>query len=113
MKLVLSSQTKAHKNSESCTAIEYPMGDKDINGAVVKLTGRYPAEGRVMNTKCKELCYVVEGSGTVVVDGQENQLHQGDSILIEPGEAYFWEGQMTMYIPCSPAWYPEQHKEVE
>lgn len=113
MKLVLKSQTETHKNSESCTAIEYPMGDEDINGAVVKLDGRYPTKGRVMNVKCKELCYVIEGSGKVVVNGQETILHQGDSILIEPGEAYFWDGQLTMFVPSSPAWYPGQHKEVE
>gem|GEM_PF-2374449 len=28
------------------------------------------------------------------------------------GERYFWDGQMTMFVPCTPAWYPEQHKEV-
>jgi len=33
--------------------------------------------------------------------------------LIEPGEKYYWEGKMTMFMPCVPAWYAEQHKEVE
>ena len=113
MKVVRKDQTKEFKNSDVCTATEYPLGDKDINGAVIELTGRYPDKGRVVNLKCKELAYVIKGSGKVVVEGKEVEFQEGDLILIEPGEKYFWEGNTTMFMPCTPAWYPEQHKEVE
>src|SRR4030042_3009590 len=113
MKVVERSQTKEFKNSEVCTAIEYPLGDKDINGAVIELNGRYPDSGRAVNAKCKEMAYVINGSGRVVVEDEEIQLNQGDLILIDAGERYFWEGNMTLFMPCTPAWYPEQHKQVE
>ncbi len=113
MKIVYKNQVERFKNSESCTAFEYPLGDKDINGAVIELNGRYPGKGRVINLKCKELAYVIKGSGKVVVEGKEIKFQEGDLILIEPGEKYFWEGDLTMFVPCTPAWYPEQHKEVE
>lgn len=51
MKVVYKKQTKQFKNSPVCTAIEYPLGDKDINGAVIELNGRYPDKGRVVNLK--------------------------------------------------------------
>lgn len=113
MKIIHKNQTKTFKNSEACTAIEYPMGDKDINGAVIELNGRYPAKGRVVNLKCKELAYIIKGFGKVVIEGKEINFNEGDLILIEAGEKYFWEGDATMFMPCTPAWYPEQHKEVE
>jgi len=113
MKIIYKNQTEIFKNSDACTAIEYPLGEKDINGAVIELKGRYPDKGRVVNLKCKELSYIVEGCGKVVVEGKEVQFNKGDLILIEPGEKYFWEGTLTMFVPCVPAWYPEQHKEVE
>jgi len=113
MKLIHKNQTKTFKNSENCTAIEYPLGDKDINGAVVELTGRYPNKGRVVNLKCKELAYVIKGSGKIVIEGKEINLKEGDLILIEPNEKYFWEGKLRIFTSCLPAWYPEQHKEVE
>ncbi|MFH1089678.1 MAG: cupin domain-containing protein [Candidatus Uhrbacteria bacterium] len=113
MKIIHENQTEKFKNSENCTAIEYPLGDKDINGAIVKLTGRYPDKGRVVNLKCKELCYVIEGSGRIVIDNQEVALCQGDLILIELGEKYFFDGNLTIFVPCVPAWYAEQHIEVE
>ena len=70
MKIIHKSQTKTFKNSENCVATEYPLGEKDINGALVELTGRYPSAGRVMNLKCKELVYVVRGFGTVILEGE-------------------------------------------
>jgi len=113
MKIIHKDQAKPHKNSEGCIAIEYPLGDKDINGAVIKLNGREPDKDRVVNLKCKELVYIISGSGKVVVEGKEIKFKQGDLILIEPGEKFYWQGKATMFIPCSPAWYPEQYKEVK
>ena len=113
MKIVRKDQAKVFKNSEACTAIEYPLGDKDINGAVIELNGRYPNNGRVVNLKCKELAYIIKGSGRLVVEGKETKLNEGDLVLIEAGEKFFWEGNMRIFMPCTPAWYPEQHKEVE
>jgi len=110
MKAVFKNQSHEFKNSSVCTAIEYPLEDKDINGAVIKLKGRYPDKGRVMNLKCKELSYVMRGSGKVVIEGKEIEMKEGDMVLIFPGEKYFWEGKMEMFVPCTPAWYSEQHK---
>ena len=54
MKIVNKNQVEVFKNSDVCTAIEYPLEDKDINGAIIELSGRYPSKGRVVNLKCKE-----------------------------------------------------------
>lgn len=113
MKIIHKSQAKTHKNSEGCDAIEYPLGDKDINGAVIKLHGREPDKGRVVNLKCKEIAYIIKGSGKVVVNGKEVRFKSGDLILIKPGEKFYWQGRATMFMPCAPAWYPEQYKEVD
>ena len=113
MKIVRQKETKVFKNSAVCTALEYPLGDKDINGAVIELAGRYPDEGWVVNRKCKEQAYIISGSGKLVVDGEETEFREGDLLLIEPGEKYFWEGALTMFVPCAPAWYPEQHEELK
>ncbi|MBL7159506.1 DUF861 domain-containing protein [Candidatus Microgenomates bacterium] len=113
MKVIHKNQTKKLKHSDICTSIEYPLGDKDINGAIIKLKGRYPDKGRVVNLKCKELAYIIKGSGKVVVEGQEVKLSKEDMVLIDPGEKYYWEGKMIIFMPCTPAWSPEQHEEVE
>ncbi|MBU3965254.1 DUF861 domain-containing protein [Patescibacteria group bacterium] len=113
MKFLSKNQTKIFKNSDTCTAIEYPLDDKDINGAVIELNGRYPEKGRVVNLKCKELAYIINGSGKAVIEGKKIKFSEGDLILIEPGEKFFWEGNAIMFISCAPAWYSEQYKEAE
>ena len=113
MKLVNKNQTKKFKNSDVCIATEYQMNDKDINGAVIEIKGRYPENGRVTNEKCKELAYIIKGNGKIVVNGKEIKFKEEDLILLEPNEKYYWEGNMKMFVSCSPAWYLEQHKEVK
>jgi len=89
------------------------MADKDINGAVIELNGRYPDKGRAVNLKCKMLSYVIKGKGKIVVEGEEVNLREGDLILIEAGEKYFWQGDLKLFASSTPAWSPEQYKEVE
>lgn len=112
MKLVTYINTKKNKVTPFCTAIEYPNGDKDIWGAVIKINGRYPTKGYTVNEKCKELVYFTSGEGKLFVGKKEVKVKKGDQVTIDPGE-FYWEGKLTMFMPCIPAWYPEQHKEVK
>ncbi|KTC86609.1 cupin domain-containing protein [Legionella brunensis] len=113
MKIALKQQTTERKNSEYCLVTEYPIGEKAIDFAVVKLSGRYPDERRASNLVCQEIVYIQKGNGRVVVEGKENILNAGDVVLIEPGEKYFWEGHMELFISCHPAFHIEQHQLVD
>ena len=113
MKLVKKSEAKEFKNSNFCVAYEYQVGDKAINAAVIKLSGRYPDTGRVVNNVCKELVYVIVGNGDLNVYNKLIKLEQGDQALIEVGEKYYFDGKMTFITSCSPAWYPKQHIRVD
>lgn len=113
MEFIAKNQRVVHKNSDTCIAQEYPSRQADINGAVIELTGRYPAVGRVTNLKCKELVYILQGSGKLVTDDRVIAFHEGDMVIIEPGEKYYWDAHCTQLVSTTPAWYPEQHKVVE
>ncbi|OGK17150.1 hypothetical protein A2690_02150 [Candidatus Roizmanbacteria bacterium RIFCSPHIGHO2_01_FULL_39_12b] len=113
MKLIKKENTNIIKNSDVCTAFEYPLDDKDINAAIIHLSGRYPDKGRTVNLECKELVYVLKGSGKLTCEDNEVLLSQGDLVLIDKGENYYWEGNMDLFVPCTPAWNPKQHKIIE
>ena len=99
--------------TDACKAVEYPLDDADINAVAIKINGRYPNKGRTVNKVCKELVYVLSGTGQVAVEGEVINLKKGSVVLIEPGERFYWEGNsLEMFMPCTPAWYPEQHKRV-
>ena len=66
-----------------------------------------------MNRKCKEIVYVQEGSGLVVVNNQQYPLNTGDTILIEADEPFYWDGHFTLHIVCNPAFTVDQHQLVD
>ena len=110
MKIIKLEEIKEFKNSDSCCVLEYPLDDKDINIALAKINGRYPENSFALNTECKEIGYVVEGVGKLVVENKTIELKKGDVILIEVGEKFYWEGDLEILMPCAPAWTPEQYK---
>lgn len=101
------------KNSDHCVISEYPIDDADINFAIAKITSRYPEIGHATNTICKEIAYVYEGGGKVVVNDIEHTLQSGDVLLILPNEKFYWDGNMTLHISCTPAFTPEQHIHIK
>lgn len=112
MKIVKKKDRVEIKNSDKCTVYEYPIGDSDINGTLVEIDGRYPDRGFAINTKCKEIAYIIEGVGSVTINNEKTDLSSGDMVFIDANEKYFWEGKLTMFMPCTPTWYPDQHKIV-
>lgn len=112
MKVISKEQSVFRRNSEICSVTEYEMGDPDLDFAIVTITGRYPGEGRVTNAQSKEIVYVHEGNGNVEVDGKNYVLKAGDVVLIKAGEKFCWDGSMTLFISCHPAFTVEQHQRV-
>lgn len=113
MKIITKNQTIERKNNEACVVTEFPLDDNLIDFAVIKITDRYPDAGYAINQKCKEIVYIQDGNGKVVVNNKEYLLHAGDLVLIEAGEKFYWEGEMNLFISCRPAFTIEQHKIVE
>lgn len=110
---ILSKNNSTNLNIDaSSKATEYEMDDKEINGAVIEILGRSPISGKVVNTACKEMVYVLSGSGVIEFEGKETPLHEGDMILIHPNEQYYWNGHMTLFSACTPAWNINQSKRI-
>lgn len=112
MKYICKDAANKIKNSKTCTVREYKLDRQNIDIAQVTISGRYPEDGSVKNNVSTEVCLVISGSGSIVVDKEKTLLQAGDVILIEPGEKFFWEGVMEIVISCSPAWSIEQYKQV-
>ncbi len=93
---------------------EYNIEDADINYCIVDINGRFPTENKyALNKSCKEMAHILSGSGVLVVNNKKYQLEKDDVVLIDKLEKYYWEGNMRLGLPCSPAWKPEQHMELE
>lgn len=113
MEVVKKSQAKKFQNSPVCFVWEYETEDSEINGAVAEIKGRYPDMDRVVNEKSKELVFALDGQGKIVIEGKEMKLSEGDLVLIKPGERYFFQGNLKLFLANTPKWTPEQHKLVK
>ena len=113
MKIILKHQAIEKKNNDVCIVTEHPLDDEVINFATAKMTGRYPSAGYVRNHKCKEIAYVNEGNGKIIVNDKEHLLNAGDLVMIEAGEKFCWEGNMHISLSCTPAWTQDQFEFVD
>ena len=97
------------------TILEYgPLGGDRTNGTVAEIHGRYPRTGWGMNTESDELVYVVSGTGRIEMPDAQVPLNAGDVAFIEKGQKIACQGeQLVVFIPCIPAWRPEQHVLVD
>ena len=115
MKIVQSDRAKIVVNSDTSKLLEYAieLNDKDVDFCINTISGRYPEKGYCTNEKCKEICYVLEGNGTINKKEEKIQFNQGDVILIDKEEVYYWDGNCEIIMICTPAWYKEQCKLLE
>lgn len=113
MEYINAQEMAAVTNDPACTIIEYISEDRDLNTCIAKISGRHPISGWAINEKCKMMGFIVDGEGIIVVENKTFELFKNDVVLIQPGEKYYWEGNMLIFIPSTPAWYPEQYKNIK
>ncbi len=67
MKIVKFSDAQTVKNSHTSKLLEYSidLNDKDIDFCINTISGQYPEKGYCTNERCKEICYILEGKGTL------------------------------------------------
>ena len=67
MKIVKKENAKNIRNSDTSELLEYSIDlrDKDIDFCINTISGRYPEQGYCTNQEVKEICYILEGEGTI------------------------------------------------
>lgn len=115
MKRIRKSQAKTIQNASTSFLLEYSiaLGEKDLDFCINTITGRYPMQGFCTNLECSEICYILEGSGTITMKNETISFSKGDVIFIDKGDIYFWNGDCKIIMVCSPAWYKEQCELLE
>lgn len=112
MKLVSKDNAVIFKNSNTSQLLEYSLalGRNDIDFCINIITGRYPETGFCTNEECNELCYILEGEGSINLKDKIVNFNQGDLIYIDKKDIYYWNGKCKIIMICTPAWYKEQCK---
>lgn len=112
MEYVKYESAEVYAKSPTCSVYEYYMQNGEMNIGVAEITHRYPDEGYAINHKCSLMGYILKGTGKLVAETGEVELSEGDVVYIPHGEKYYWEGNMKVVVPATPAWYPQQHETI-
>jgi len=113
MKYIPKGTAQRFGNGKTCIVFEYG-GSSELSGAVAIINGRYPEAGWAMNEVSQEMVYVISGTGSLTIKQKSVPLCQGDVVLLELNELYYFEGDdLQVFLPTTPAWAIEQHKIVQ
>ena len=113
MQFIKKSNAVKGANSDKCKTLEYSFKDKEMDLGIATITGRYPENGFCVNTISKELIYVLDGNGKLYFENNCIEFEEGDSILINSNEKYYWDSTYCIVsMTCTPAWNEEQYKLV-
>ena len=113
MKIVREKDAEKFEYANTSSVLEYgiALNEKNMDFCTNKINGRYPTEGYCSNLECEELCYILEGEGTIYKrDSKPNKIKKGDIIFINKQDIYYWNGDFKLAIVCTPAWSKEQCK---
>lgn len=111
MNIIPSSQTNKIQATPTTTIWEFVMEEKTISGAITQINGRYPEKGFAVNKDCKEIAFVVSGSGSIATPDQTRPINVGDLIFLDRGETFAWEANksLTLFMATTPKFDPVQH----
>ncbi len=113
MKIVKRENAESFTYASTSSVLDYSMelNEKKLDFCINTIAGRYPGKGYCSNLECEELCYVLEGSGTIYKKEEiAIDFKSGDVIFINKKDIYYWNGNFKVAIVCTPAWSKEQCK---
>jgi mannose-6-phosphate isomerase-like protein (cupin superfamily) len=102
------------ENSGTCVVREYRFPSESLSFCISLIDGRYPETGRVANTACEEIYYVISGSGAIHSEKGDFTIGPGDLYHFEKEERFWIEGEkLSLAVTNVPKWRPEQHVLVQ
>ncbi len=111
--LIKKENTIKKENSKSCSVWEYEFPGKKLGIATALINGRYPEQGKVMNSQCETIYYVLDGAGIIHTEQGDFEIKKGDAFFLETGQWYWIEGiNLSVAIVNAPAWFPGQYQNL-
>ena len=112
--LIKKSQAKKKTNSKQCFVWEYDSQSENVSFATAYINGRFPDKGRIANTGCEEIYYVLSGSGVIHSEFGDFNIEEGDLYHFKKGEKYWSKGKELKFVLINaPRWSSEKLKMVE
>jgi mannose-6-phosphate isomerase-like protein (cupin superfamily) len=97
---------------ETCGQIRCLIEQKD--GAAAEVHHVHIQDARLhYHARTDEIYYVIDGQGTMTLDGEEVELHQGVVVYVPRGVKHKACGNLTVLVVCIPPGVLDDVHEVE
>lgn len=87
--------------AETCGQIRCLIEEKDQAAAEVQIVEIHDAKLHY-HEKTDEFYYVIDGQGSMVLDGEEIELHKGVVVYVPRGVKHKARGRLTVLTVCIP-----------
>lgn len=92
---------------EALTILEYFPAS--LSGKLSVVAARLNGEHTLRrNLECDQVYYVLDGTGTITVDGQVDSLAKDDGVFVGAGQVHSLQGTLELLIINGPAYDPAQ-----
>ncbi|HBS48497.1 TPA: hypothetical protein DEO28_01185 [Candidatus Dependentiae bacterium] len=112
--LILVADAIKIENSSNCIVHEYVMPSNNLSFCRAEIDGRYPESGKVLNSGCDQIYYVLSGEAKIFYKNQFFNIKSGDLFFFEKNQEYFVEAQkLVAAVINSPKWTAEQYRKLD
>lgn len=111
--IIKKSQRNLEVDEPDMKIFDYDLGTEEVGVSYQELRGRIPKEGQGKNLEVDEWYFVLEGTGTVAIDGQDFAIEQGDIVNLPKGSTSCLEANdMKILTITRPNWFEDQYRDV-
>jgi mannose-6-phosphate isomerase-like protein (cupin superfamily) len=97
--------------SPLCTLWDFAVPSKRFGLAHSIINGRYPEQGKVLNTVCEKAYFAVSGKAIVHCELGNYEFQEGDAFYLAQGGWHWLEADnLHVVVVHSPPWSAEQHR---
>lgn len=90
----------------------YNPGSEFTNAAVVYQETRTGHAEEFLHERSAFIFYIVEGSGTWIIEDEEFDVAASDVVIVPPGRRFYYRGDLKQVCITAPAWDEEHERHV-
>jgi mannose-6-phosphate isomerase-like protein (cupin superfamily) len=96
MKIIRKVEAITSRPATTAMVTDY-MDNGEVISSVISVNGRYPRQGFSRDEAKSRAFYVMRGSGRISTQVENEGLNPGDTVILEPDEAFYFKGRFSIY----------------
>ena len=101
--MIIKKQATERKNIGAMKLNIYNINN-NFSAAHIEINGKH---GKLKCIGEDRIYFIISGKGKFIIDDKEKEVSENDLVFVPKNTPYNFEGKMTYFLVCSPAFKPE------